>query len=294
MKFVISAVILLSVLACVSTGEEHSPYLINEPVSNATADLADYACYYKETPDGKLEMHIFYPEGYDANRIKPYPAVVNFCGGGWIRAEMEWAQDNARYMAGMGFIGIAAQYRLADHNKISVMDLMMDANSAVRWARVYSKKFNIDTDHIAAMGDSAGGHLALCTAMFPQYIDPSENPGTSSVPNAVFTVAGAVNVNDYNFKQLLIGRGEAKNCSPYQNVRPGLPPVYMTQCVEDDILPFRYTEEFVGMMNEAGNTAKLYPVAGGSHLATWDDPEIRAAWEEALTGAVADLGWVLQ
>ncbi len=145
---------------------------------------------------------------------------------------------------------------------------------------------------IAAMGDSAGGHPALCTAMFPQYIEPSENPGTSSVPNAVFTVAGAVNVNDYNFKQLLIGREEAKNCSPYQNVRPGLPPVYMTQCVEDDILLFRYTEEFVGMMNEAGNTAKLYPVAGGSHLATWEDPEIRAAWEEALAGAVADLGWV--
>ena len=291
MKYFIVPLAFLLVLSCVSTDIERSPNLINEPVSNATADLADYACYYKDTADGKLEMHIFFPDGYDPKRKEPYPAVVNFCGGGWIRAEMAWAQDNARYMADKGFIGIAAQYRLADYKTVSVMDLMMDANSAVRWTRIYSTKFNIDPDRVAAMGDSAGGHLAVSTAMFPQFMEPDENPDISSVPNAVFTVAAAINVNDGNFKRLLIGRERSANCSPYQNVRSGLPPFYMTQCVEDDILPFHYTEEFVEMMRQAGNKVKLYPVTGGSHLATWEDPEIRSAWETEFIGAVRDLGW---
>ena len=293
MKRLLTAILCMSGIFLTCTNGGKSPHLINEPVSNTVADIADYACYYKETVNGKLEMHFFYPEGYDPRRKEPYPAVVNFCGGGWIQGKMEWAQDNARYMADMGFIGIAAQYRLADYHSISVLDLMMDANSAVRWTREYCKKFNIDPHRIIAMGDSAGGHLALSTAMFPHFMEESENPGISSIPDAVFTVAGAVNVNDDYFKGLLLGREEPINCSPYHNVRSGLPPVYMTQCVDDDILPFSYTEGFVKKLQQAGNTAKLYPVPGGSHLATWEDPAIRAVWEMELVGAVADLGWGL-
>ena len=291
MKKFFAAIVCMTGLVCACTEGGQNPNLINEPVSNKTADLADYACYYKETADDKLEMHVFYPEEYDRKRNKPYSAVVNFCGGGWIQAKMEWAQDNARYMANMGFVGFAAQYRLADYKNVSVMDLMMDANSAVRWTRVYAKKFNIDPQRIVAMGDSAGGHLALSTAMFPHFIEEKEDPGISSVPDAVFTVAGAVNVNDENFRRLLIGREKPINCSPYQNVRADLPPVYMAQCIEDDILPFHYTEEFVEMLKQAGNRAKLYPVPGGSHLATWEDPAVLAVWEKNLVAAVADLGW---
>lgn len=293
MKKVITLIVFLSVLFFSCSDRGDSPQLIKESVSNETADLADYACYYKQIGDDKLEMHFFYPERYDPRREDPYPSVVNFCGGAWIQGQMEWSQENARYMAGLGFIGIAAQYRLADYENVSVLDLMMDAHSAVRWTRMYSEKFNIDPDRIIAMGDSAGGHLALSTALFPQFAEETEDDSISSIPNAVFTVAGAVNVNDGNFKRLLIGREKPINCSPYQNVRSGLPPIYMTQCTEDDILPFRYTEEFVEKLKEAGNTAKLYPIPGGSHLATWEDPNIRAVWEEALVGAVADLGWGL-
>lgn len=291
MKRYIVVVSILFVLLNGCSEKKQNPFLINEPIPNNLAGGADYACYYKETPQGKLEINIFYPDSYDPERGEPYPAVVNFCGGGWVEADMEWTRDNARYMAGMGFIGIGAQYRLADFKTVSVMDLMMDANSAVRWARIYAKKFNIDPKRIAAMGDSAGGHLALSTAMFPQYKEEAENAEISSIPNVVFTVAAAVNVDDGNFRRLLIGRAKAVDCSPYQNVRKGLPPVFMTQCVEDDILPFRYTEDFVGMMKDAGNTAMLYPIAGGSHLATWEDPGTKAAWQQELAGAVKELGW---
>ena len=133
---------------------------------------------------------------------------------------MEWAQDNAKYMAYMGLIVIAAQYRPADYKNVSVMDLVMDAHSAVRWTRIHSEEFNIDSDRIIAMGDSAGGHLALGTALFPQFAEESEDRSISSVPNAVFTVAGAVNVNDGNFKRLLIGREKPIHCSPYQKSVP--------------------------------------------------------------------------
>ena len=292
MKAAAAVLVSLLTLSCTHDAGMHNR-LINKPVSSDAADLADDARYYKSTNSGELEMHFFFPEGYDPHREEPYPVVVNFCGGGWVLGKMEWAQDNARFMSGLGFVGAAAEYRYADKRSVSVLDAMMDANSAVRWIRMHDEEFNIDPDRVAAMGDSAGGHLALCTAIFPQYGEASESTDISSVPNAVFTAAGAVNVNDAYFKSLLIGREIPIHCSPYQNVRAGLPPIYMAQCTDDDILPFHYTEEFIAELLQEGNTAELYPVPGGSHLAMWEDPEVRAVWENAFAGAVKQMGWGL-
>ena len=55
----------------------------------------------------------------------------------------------------------------------------------------------------------------------------------------------------------------------------------------EKVFPFFYRRYplIILPIQQAGNTAKLYPVPGLSHLATWEDPEIRAVWEKELSGA---------
>lgn len=59
----------------------------------------------------------------------------------------------------------AVEYRTYNRHGTLPFDAVMDAKSAIRWLRQNANKYNIDTNKIVASGNSAGGHLILCTAL---------------------------------------------------------------------------------------------------------------------------------
>ena len=221
---------------------------------------------YKVADGRELQLHIFYPEGYSKTSGKKYPVAASFHGGAWTMGTVEWGYGDARFMASLGYVGIAVEYRLADNDKNSALDCMKDANSAIRWIRLHAEELNIDPEKVTALGHSAGGHLSLSTALFPCYKETSEDYSVSSVPNSVIGLAPAIDLswNDF-FIELLLGQISARSCSPIDNIRDLEIPILIIQGTEDEYLPVEKVIEFHSKMKKAGNNIELHLYPGGNH-----------------------------
>jgi acetyl esterase/lipase len=244
--------------------------LVNRKIQGNSVDTR----IYKVINGRELRLHIFYPAEYSASNKKRYPAAASIHGGGWTQGPLEWGDGDAAFMATLGFVGIAVEYRLADHVGVSALDCMKDVNSAVRWIRLYAKELNIDPKRVLTIGHSAGGHMSLSTVMFPDVIENGEDKKISSVPNAVVAMSPAVELTmDSYFQKLLLENVKAKNYSPMGNIRKLDISILIIQGTADEILPVAYTEEFVKKMKMAGNDIELKIFPDGRHNFLYESDE---------------------
>ncbi|MEG8946173.1 alpha/beta hydrolase [Rosettibacter firmus] len=109
--------------------------------------------YYQE---GKRNLHLdlFFPESLN----KKMPCIIIIHGGGWRSGhkEMEWAI--ASNIASKNFVTATIEYRLSTEALYPAA--VLDIKNAILWIKENSEKFNIDTNKIILMGQSAGGQLA--------------------------------------------------------------------------------------------------------------------------------------
>lgn len=61
-------------------------------------------------------------------------------------------------MAARGYAVASVEYRFSQNAVFPAQ--IQDCQAAIRWLRSNSQKFNLDPDHIGAIGGSAGGHLS--------------------------------------------------------------------------------------------------------------------------------------
>lgn len=109
--------------------------------------------------------YVFSPPGHDVRT--PIPVVAMFHGGGWeIGSPVLWVFA-ARYLAARGVLAVVFQYRIKSLHDSTARQSTADALSAIRWIRAHASELGADPDRIAAVGDSAGGHLALATSSIP-------------------------------------------------------------------------------------------------------------------------------
>jgi len=217
------------------------------------------------TPGGvELKAHVFSPER--GNTQQRRPAIVLFHGGGWAAGEPEWAFPRARHFAERGMVAVAAQYRLSDQKAITPLEAMADARAALRWMRKQADSLGIDPGRIAAYGWSAGAHLAVSAAMFDE---GASGEDISAVPNALILVSPAVSLESDSFIQRLLGqRAQARDISPDEHVRKGLPPVLILEGSVDTVTPLSGVKRFCDRMRAAGNTCDLHVYEGFGHLFT--------------------------
>ncbi|MNP08607.1 Carboxylesterase NlhH [compost metagenome] len=92
------------------------------------------------------------------------PAVLYFHGGCFISGGFDTHDNQLRQLAYYSRCRvIAVQYRLApEHTFPAAHD---DAEKAARLIWQYAERFGADKNRITLAGDSAGGHLALVTAL---------------------------------------------------------------------------------------------------------------------------------
>ena len=108
---------------------------------------------------GPLPARIYTPTG-----AGPFPVIVYYHGGGWVMASKEVYDGGARGLsAGANAIVISVDYRLApEHRFPAAWD---DALAAYRWALGNAASLGGDASRIALAGESAGGNLAVATAI---------------------------------------------------------------------------------------------------------------------------------
>jgi acetyl esterase len=94
----------------------------------------------------------------------PFPAVVYFHGGGWVIANKQVYDASARGLAkGAEAVVISVDYRLAPENKFPTA--WDDALAAYKWVATNVGSWRGDPRRLALAGESAGGNLALSTAI---------------------------------------------------------------------------------------------------------------------------------
>lgn len=93
----------------------------------------------------------------------PFPLVVCVHGGAWQAGNRGGHHRTIDLLARKGFVAATIQYRLAPRAKYPAQ--IEDVRAAVRFLRDKAKEWNIHPDKVAALGDSAGGHLSLLVGL---------------------------------------------------------------------------------------------------------------------------------
>ena len=110
-------------------------------------------------PTGPLPVRIYTPSG-----AGPFPVVVYFHGGGWVLADKNVYDGGARGIAKQAnAVVVSVDYRLAPEAKFPAQH--DDALATYRWAAAHAASINGDPQRLALAGESAGGNLALATAI---------------------------------------------------------------------------------------------------------------------------------
>ncbi len=116
----------------------------------------------------------------------PFPVIVYYHGGGFVIAGINAYDASASILAEkVGAIVVSVGYRLAPQYKFPYAH--NDAFQAYEWVLKNAPVINGDPTKIAVAGESAGGNLAMTTAIKAR--DKKIKPPTAIV--AIYPVAGA-------------------------------------------------------------------------------------------------------
>jgi acetyl esterase len=132
-------------------------------------------------PAGALPVRIYTP----ASGAGPWPVVVYYHGGGWVIANKEVYDGGARAISKLAnAVVVSVDYRQGpEHRFPAAHD---DAIATYKWALANAASINGDPKKVALAGESAGGGLAVATAIAAR--DMKLQQPTSIV--SVYPIAG--------------------------------------------------------------------------------------------------------
>ncbi len=243
----------------------------------------------------EAKLDVYYP----AKAKSPVPVVINIHGGGWVVGAKEEAILYILPYLQMGFAVVNVEYRMALVSNAPAA--VEDCLCALHWVGRHAKEYNFDLSKIITTGGSAGGHLALTTAMIPSstgldnqcsFEDDSEWTGT--FPNKRPNVAAVINWFGITDVASLLkspdargwaiswvgsapnGEEIANRVSPLTYVRPGLPPILTIHGTVDKLVPYSQAVRLHEELKKAGVRNELFTVEGAGHGDFTNDQELKA------------------
>jgi acetyl esterase/lipase len=216
---------------------------------------------YKTVDSLQLKAYIYTPSS--APPHNGFPAAVLLHGGGWSIGEPAWMTGRAERLASVGMLAVAVQYRLSDEKTVTPLEAMEDVRDAIRWIRRNASSLRVDPDRVAALGVSAGAHLAMAAAVIGH--EQADQP--SSAANAFILWYPALSVaQDRWLQRILLGRATVASIDPAEHIRPGLGPTLIFVGVNDSLTPLARQELFCQRMTQAGNACAVQTYPGLGHL----------------------------
>lgn len=235
------------------------------------------AFVYHDVQPEPMYLHVFKPKGWSATDRRP--AYVHFFGGGFVRGVPSQSAGWAKQAAALGMVGVAPDYRVRDRHRTDGTACLSDARAALRWLQDHAADLGIDPERIVVSGSSAGGHLALWTAITanPPGSDPAKAPRFK--PAALVLMWPAADFSFFSAQQDRFG-GRAKECSATQHLDKTMPPSLLLHGNKDPTVPFESSMILHRTLTATGNYSQFIPMPGCGHGTTL--PE----WKEKLPGLV--------
>ncbi len=253
---------------------------------------------YKQVNGTALQANVFYTSTTQENQRNP--AIALFHGGGWVFGSPDEFFSACERFARKGFVAISFQYRLSIKEdgtypdpEITPVESVKDARSAIRWLRENAAALKIDPGKIVAGGQSAGGQLALSTALMDGIDEDSDNLAISPNPDALLLYSSCVNTMEA-WIDMILGdrRNEIWSISPYHNLKRNMPPVIAFHGEEDCTVLMYTIQLFKEEMEKLGNHYELITYPGRKHYlgegnekyARYFDEEIMERTDQFLIG----------
>ena len=224
----------------------------------------------------------------------PHPVVVYIHGGGWAfghalvltKKLQDMAIVDTLLAAGFAWAGI--NYRLSSEAQFPAQ--LHDCKAAVRYLRHHAGPLGLDPARIAAMGESAGGHLAAFLGLTGTRGDLEGDVGVTGVSSAVQAVVNWYGPADFltmngqrpdisrqadddpeNMEAWLIGAplqrapNLARAASPLYHVSADSAPMLIHHGDSDRLVPVAQSRLLAAAIAKAGGVVDLVEIAGADH-----------------------------
>jgi acetyl esterase len=239
--------------------------------------------YQQGTEGRSLSVDVFVPEGE-----LPRAALLVIPGGGWTPSERQEG-DLPLIFAQQGFVVFVPEYTPAGEAIHPTQ--LQELQSAVIWVRSHAAEYGVDPARVAAMGGSAGGHLA---AMLATAGEGPLNQG-SRVRAAVSwsgpmdqTLLVATEFREETFTRFL-GCSTPESCeeaardaSPIYHLDPTDAPLFLAHSLEDRV-PLAQAEVMAEALGGVGVPHEVLDVPGAGHGSNLvNNPEVLQASVEFL------------
>lgn len=248
---------------------------------------------YGKGGDQDLKLDLARPK---ADSAAKRPAIVMIHGGGWTAGDRRDFHGLQFHLAQAGVVCVTVQYRLAPKSKFPAQ--VEDVKCAVRWLRAHADEYGVDPERIAALGASAGAHLAVMLAVTPdqsQLEGVGGNPGISSKVVAAVGLAGPYDLTlaYANSPRQRAQEGQAVRgmlegflggtpaqvaeayhaASPVSYVRKEVAPLFLCHGEQDPLVPVEQADVMVAKLREAGAEVEYVKIPDGSHDSFGKDQE---------------------
>lgn len=230
----------------------------------------------------------------------PFPVILWIHGGGWqsLSRKSCFIRDTMNYLISKGYAVASADYTLSINNNGIITSgypqMIYDLKAAVRFLRANAKQYNLDTRFIAAMGESAGGHLAQLlgtTNGKAEYENLSMgNESYSSDVQLIVSYFGPTELTGL-FGIAALGNnasdelGEAG--SPYYQVNKNTPPIFLTHGRNDQTVPFQQSVDMEAkakaLIGAENVVTVFYDNAPHASIAAYDTKSAAQKVEQFIT-----------
>ncbi|MEM9722570.1 MAG: alpha/beta hydrolase [Bacteroidota bacterium] len=217
---------------------------------------------YKTVDTVALSLDVYIPKGQVSKSQNP--AIVFFFGGGWVGGNRAHFQPQAEFFSKRGLVCITVSYRIRSLHGTSPIEAIQDARDAMRWVRAHAYELQVDPNKLIASGGSAGGHLALATALIPYFDSATSPPTTSPIPNALILFNPVVNTTSRGYGVEKVGK-DSLLTSPYHQIVKGVPPTLIFHGTSDQVVPYQNVLDFQARMRAMGNYCYVSSFEGKTH-----------------------------
>lgn len=232
--------------------------------------------YCGEGRSEKLDLYL--PETVGEIRR---PAIVIIHGGGWHGGDKAAGREKniGNTLAAAGYVCASINYRLSvksDDLATRLRDVwphnLHDCKSAVQFLRKNADRFQIDAEHIGAIGGSAGGHLVAMLAVTDASdgLEPAgPHQGCSSRIQAVVPMYGVHDIpKQATARKNALSEADRKLCqqaSPVTYITPDDPPALILHGTSDALVPVEQSRILHEQLRLRKVSSELHVIEGAPH-----------------------------
>ena len=145
--------------------------LATQSAPNGVTEICDLS--YIDDGKWQHKLDVYYPENAEKEKL---PVIIDIHGGGWMYGDKELNKYYNMVLASKGFTVFSMSYTLWPES--TVPEQLKEIATALFWIKNNLTAYPCDAEKIMLTGDSAGGQLALYSAVLSK----------SSVLRDVFSV----------------------------------------------------------------------------------------------------------